>query len=128
MELNHRLLHVGQVSSPLDHGIVFSVTEVGVEPTESRGSRPRRFSCLRTRPLCRFGKWRVRESHPAVKAYEAPKGTGAPASIGSAIGAEKEYCKLQVPVSNRADRSYESQLSTCSPAMTRAGFEPASPA
>ena len=50
MELNHRLLHVGQVSSPLDNGIVLTVTEVGIEPTESRGPRPRRFSCLRTRP------------------------------------------------------------------------------
>ena len=27
------------------------VTEVGVEPTESRGSRPRRFASLRTRPI-----------------------------------------------------------------------------
>ena len=51
MELNHRRLHVGQVSSTLDHGIVLTVTEVGIEPTESRGSRPRRFSCLRTRPF-----------------------------------------------------------------------------
>ena len=49
MELNHRLPYVEQVSSPLDHGIKLSVTEVGIEPTESRGSRPRRFSCLRTR-------------------------------------------------------------------------------
>ena len=43
-------LHVTQASSPLDHGIV-SVTEVGVEPTKSRGSRPRRFADLRTRPI-----------------------------------------------------------------------------
>jgi hypothetical protein len=34
--------------------------------------------------------------------------------------------QLQVPVSNWAHRPYESQLSTCSPAVTRAGFEPAS--
>ena len=54
MELNHLLLHVGQVSLPLDHEIALSVTEVGVEPTESRGSRPRRFSCLRTRPSTFF--------------------------------------------------------------------------
>ena len=46
-------------------------------------------------------------------------GTGPPASIGSAIKAENEYGKLQVPVSNRANRPYESQLSTCSPAVTR---------
>ena len=51
MELNHRRLHVGQVSSTLDHGIVLTVTEVGIEPTESRGSRPRRFACLRTQPF-----------------------------------------------------------------------------
>ncbi len=44
-------LDVGQVSSPLDHGIRLSVTEVGVEPTKSRGSRPRRFASLRTRPI-----------------------------------------------------------------------------
>ena len=34
---------------PLDHGIELSVTEVGVEPTKSSGSRPDRFSCLHTR-------------------------------------------------------------------------------
>ena len=51
-----------------------SVTEVGVEPTESRGSRPRRFASLRTR------SWRVRGSHPAVQAYEARLSTGPPAS------------------------------------------------
>jgi len=88
MELNHRRLHVGQVSSPLDHGIVLTMTEMGIEPTESRGSRPRRFSCLRTRPLAADWKykWRVRESHPAVEAYEAPMGTGPPAMRG--IGSE----------------------------------------
>ena len=43
------LLDVGQASSPLDHGII-SVTEEGVEPTESRASHARRFTCLRTRP------------------------------------------------------------------------------
>jgi hypothetical protein len=49
MESNHRFLDVNQASSPLDHGIV-QVAEVGVEPTKSRGSRPRRFASLRTRP------------------------------------------------------------------------------
>ena len=44
-------LDVGQASLPLDHGIVcLQVTEVGVEPTNSRVSRTRRFACLRTRP------------------------------------------------------------------------------
>jgi hypothetical protein len=88
------LLGVIQASSPLDHGIM-SVTEAGVEPAKSRGSRPRRFACLRTRP------WRVRELHPAVQAYEARLGAGPPA------------VKLQAPVSNRAHRPYGSQLGTC---------------
>jgi hypothetical protein len=44
-------LVVAQASLPLDHGINLSVTEVGVEPTKSRGSRPRRFARLRTRPV-----------------------------------------------------------------------------
>ena len=38
-------LHVAQVSSPLDHGIKLSVTEVGVEPTGTRFS---------TSSLCQF--------------------------------------------------------------------------
>jgi hypothetical protein len=38
-------LHVAQVSSPLDHGINLSVTEVGVEPTGTRFS---------TSSLCQF--------------------------------------------------------------------------
>ena len=88
------LLGVIQASSPLDHGIM-SVTEAGVEPAKSRGSRPRRFACLRTRP------WRVRVSLPAVQAHEARLGAGPPA------------IKLQAPVSNRAHRPYGSQLGTC---------------
>jgi hypothetical protein len=43
------------------------VVETGVEPAESLGSRPSRFSCLRTQPY----KWRVQDSHLAVRAYEA---------------------------------------------------------
>ena len=39
-----------------------------------------------------------------------------------------QLLKLQVPVSNRADRPYESRLGASPPAVTRAGFEPASPA
>ena len=88
------LLGVIQASSPLDHGIM-SVTEAGVEPAKSRGSRPRRFACLRTRP------WRVRVSIPAVQAHEARLGAGPPA------------IKLQAPVSSRAHRPYGSQLGTC---------------
>jgi hypothetical protein len=109
MELNHRLLHVGQVSLPLDHGIVLSVTEVGIEPAiwSYRGPSlhpPYRSAAgpcwhldLAAVPVCvlgrlfQFEKWRVRESHPAVKAYEAPMGTGPPAmrEIGSqCVGTE----------------------------------------
>src|SRR3954469_23192597 len=38
-------LHITQASSPLDHGIKFSVTEAGVEPTGTR---------LSTSSLCQF--------------------------------------------------------------------------
>ena len=78
MELNHRRLHVGQVSSPLDHGIVASqVIRVGIEPTESQ------VLGLFALPVCvpDQGKSRVRGSHPAVQAYEARMGTGPPAMI-----------------------------------------------
>ena len=89
MELNHRRLHVGQVSSPLDHGIVLTMTEMGIEPAvlhyRGRSLLPPYQSaagpcwhldlaafpvCVLSR-LCQFGKWRVRESHPTVQAYEA---------------------------------------------------------
>jgi hypothetical protein len=70
------------------------VTKVGVEPTNTR---------LSTRSLCQFAylvvlltsdlrpptssKWRVRESHPAVQAYEARLSAGSPAiPRGSAEG------------------------------------------
>jgi hypothetical protein len=64
------LLVVTQASWPLDHGIglLLQVAEMGVEPTKSRGSRPRRFSCLRTRPCgapLSGAKLQVRVSHPA---------------------------------------------------------------
>ena len=51
-------------------------------------------------PICVPGQWRVRESHPAVQAYESP--------VEPAPTRE-----LQAPVSNRAHRPYESQLGTC---------------
>lgn len=54
-----------------------SVTGTGVEPAKSRGSRPRRFSCLRTR------SWRVRELHPAIQAYEARLSLRPPAACSS---------------------------------------------
>ena len=92
MELNHRLLHVGQVSLPFDYEIVSSVTEVGIEPAISYYRGPSLHPpyqsaagpcwhldlaafpvCVPGR-LCWFEKWRVRESHPAFRAYEAPNG------------------------------------------------------
>ena len=69
-------LDVTQASLPLDHGIVL-VTGVRVELTNSRGSRPRRFTSLRTRPL------QVRVLHPTDWAYEARLSTGSPASCFS---------------------------------------------
>jgi hypothetical protein len=62
-------LAVDQASSPLDHGILFVVTEVGIEPTESPSSRPGRFTCLRTPSR------RVRGSHPAGEALWCRLGT-----------------------------------------------------
>ena len=70
------LLHVTQASSPLDHGIMLSVTRVGVEPTKSPRPQRDRFTCLRT---WSFRKWRVRGLRPAVPAYEARMSTGPPA-------------------------------------------------
>ena len=68
---------------PLDHGI--GMTEVGVEPTKSPGSRPGRFANLRTRPngieISHARKLPVQVSHLAVEAYEASLGAGPPASI-----------------------------------------------
>ena len=61
------------------------VIEVGVEPTNSSGSRPDRFASLRTRPCC---WWRVRELHPTSEAHEAPRSAGSTR-------------KLQAPESNR---------------------------
>ena len=53
------------------------VTRVGVEPTKSQ------VLGLLALPICvpgRFQKWRVRGSHPAGRAYEAPMSTGPPAA------------------------------------------------
>jgi hypothetical protein len=87
---------------PLDYGIVLSVTEVGIEPTESRGSRPRRFSCLRTRPFVSVCKMAGSGVAPDGQSNEASIVTGRKSS-GSATKAEHEYGKLQVPVSNRGE-------------------------
>lgn len=51
---------------------------MGVEPTNSPGSRPGRFSSLRTRPEFR-SEWPVQVSHLAVGAYETPLSSGPPA-------------------------------------------------
>jgi hypothetical protein len=71
-------LDVTQASLPLDHGIVV-VTGVRVELTNSRGSRPRRFTSLRTRPL------QVRVSHPTGWAYETRLSAGSPASCSISV-------------------------------------------
>ena len=81
-ELNRRFLNVNQASSPLDHEVA-PVAEARVELAKSSGSRPDRFA-----KVCVLGwetnqttnKWQARESHPAVRAYEAPLDTGPPAS------------------------------------------------
>ncbi len=61
------------------------MTEVGVEPTKSPGSRPGRFANLRTRPndfiVPQQDKLPVQVSHLAVEAYETSLGAGPPASI-----------------------------------------------
>ncbi len=81
MESNHRSpgCHPGVFAiGPRDLPFFLSVTEVGVEPTKSSGSRPDRFASLRTQSYC---KWRVRGSHPTGKAYETSLSTGSPALI-----------------------------------------------
>ena len=73
------------------------MTEVGIEPAILSYRHPSLNPPYRSAagpcwhidlaafPVCvhgrssRFEKWRVRESHPTVKAYEAPMGTGPPA-------------------------------------------------
>jgi hypothetical protein len=70
MESNHRFLDVNQASSPLDHGIV-QVAEVGVEPTKSRGSRPRRFAKF---------------AYPAVFQLQAPVSNRAHGPYESQLG------------------------------------------
>ena len=90
-------------------------------------------------PVCVLGhviKWRVRVSHPASKAYEASMSTGPPAFVrleARGVRLEGDWIEpigyrrlssrliphtsslhqLQIPVSNRAHRPYESQLGTC---------------
>ena len=49
------LLGVIQASSPLDHGIMLSVTEAGVEPAKSPGSGHRRAAVVAGRSAC----WRI---------------------------------------------------------------------
>ena len=62
--------------------------------SDQDGNRTHRITRLSTSPLFQFAysvvsnnKWRVRESHPTVKAYEASMGTGPPAMI---------VCRLKV--------------------------------
>jgi hypothetical protein len=110
-ESNPDFLVAGQVSfrwtsSPGNNP--FQVTEVGVEPTYSRGSRPRRFSGLRTRP-----RW------PAV-AYPAPHGRQVPTRPSFAL----MFSARQVagPGVAPGDGAYETPLGTGPPATSVASF------
>ena len=68
------LLHVTQASSPLDHAIVQG-------PRWASNPQNRHTLDVTALPVCVLGlKWRVRGSHPAVRAYEAPMSTGPPAA------------------------------------------------
>ncbi len=73
------------------------MVETGVEPEESLGSRPSRFSGLRTQPIWKMAGPGVAL---AVRAYEAQLSAGLPAS-----------CKPRI---EPGYRPYESQLSTTS--------------
>lgn len=74
------LLVVTQASSPLGYGII----------SDRGGRRTHKIATFRAPtlrwsvtalPVCVLGrKWRVRGSHPAVRAYEAPMSTGPPAA------------------------------------------------
>src|SRR5436190_17783987 len=82
------------------------VAEIGVEPIKSPGSRPGRFSSLRTRlclaaDMAASGRSRGRTRQVKVM------------SLHWALAHLRRYClksKLQAPESNRGDRPYESQL------------------
>ena len=81
-------LDVDQASSPLDHGIMSVTSDRG-------GSRTHKVTRLSTSSLCLFAypavfKLRVRGSHPAVRAYEAPMSTGPPASCRSRYRAGRQ--------------------------------------
>ena len=72
------LLAVDQASSPLDHGIA----------SDRGGSRTHRHEALdlAAMPVCVPGrKWRVRELHPAVQAYETRLSLRPPAVAGPGI-------------------------------------------
>ena len=75
MDSNHRCLDVGQESSPLDHGIVFSSRGGNRTHKLSPGSRPGRFANLRTRPSSCGGRIRtgvVRLMRPCWKPDSSP--------------------------------------------------------
>src|SRR6185369_9013165 len=77
-----------------------SVTGVRVELTKSRGSRPRRFTSLRTRSYRRArpsrAKLQARVLHPTVRAYEAQLSAGSPAS-------KSDQGEIRTPTPKRHD-------------------------
>jgi hypothetical protein len=100
---NHRYLFLAL--RPPRSALRIPMTEVGVEPTgHSPVSQTGRFPCLRTRSK----KLRVQDSHLACCGYEPLLGPRPPA-----------ISQLQAPVSNRANRPYESQLGTCRACRSR---------
>ena len=136
-------LVVTQASSPLDHGICSS---------DRGGSRTHRHEALdlAAMPICVPGrKWRVRESHPAVQAYETRLSLRPPAVAGPGIepGAPalwepvghlprlqcvSDHGESRTPMPARARRS-DRRVSTSSTTWScsraaRAGIEPAFPA
>ena len=87
-------LHVTQASSPLDHGIVLSMTRVGIEPTGAR---------LSTSPLCQF-------------AYPIVSGGSGSCTRRSRLMRPGWACahpQVADPGIEPGDRPYGSQLGTC---------------
>ena len=118
----------------------FSVTEVGIEPAvlSCRGPSlllPYQSAaepcwhldlvafpvCVLGR-LCEFEKWRVRESHPTVKAYEAPMDTGPPA-MRETRSSKFEIRKVSEP-STRATTIHSFRISTFGFGTSTGGLQP----
>jgi hypothetical protein len=101
------------------------------------GGRTHKFTRLSTWPLCRGLRTR---SHVQFENGNRCRNSIIVSDDGASVGRTARWAaakrnvnvakartaiqfQLQVPVSNRADRPYESQLGACPPAMTRGRFE-----